>query len=108
MFSAVIPSDKRYVPGHLDVPLDSESSDEFSRQTRPKALTLYADTGGGFSPYTDLIALGGRSAAAVDACSFGNGGKAHDSLLVALAVYACMLMELRVFAAQEAGPHTIA
>ena len=44
----------------------------------------------------------GRSAAAVDACSFRNGGEAHDSLLYTLAVYARLLVELRVNASKKA------
>jgi hypothetical protein len=59
-----------------------------------KAMAEYADIGDGFAAHTDLVATGGLSAAAVDACSFRNGGKTHDSLLTAFTVDARVLRKL--------------
>jgi hypothetical protein len=67
-----------------------------------EALALNANAGYSFAPDADLVAAGSCGAAAVNARSFRNGGKAHDSLLVTLTIHARVLIKLRVSAADEA------
>jgi hypothetical protein len=79
---------------------------EESKRAAVNALTLYTPTTACFTAYADLLASGVCSAAAKDACSSGDSGKAHISLLVTFTIDARVLVELWVGTPELSHDHS--